>query len=164
MMPDMTLLIYVCFTTIVVLPVGCIMIYFLTHNETLCKVLASFYIVVVFCILAINIALNQQKAQESYFITKTNVVSQSYDRILQRDWVYDLDGKEYLVVANGSAYLLSKKHYKEYNISERNFLSEEDYGLFTNILKQELRENYERDEENESANSFACRLLRLAGR
>lgn len=58
------------------------MIYFLTHNETLCKVLVSFYIVVVFFILAINIALNQQKTQEVYFITKTNVVSQSYDRIL----------------------------------------------------------------------------------
>ena len=97
-------------------------------------------------------------------VTKTNVVAQSYDRILQRDWVYDLDGKEYLVVANVCAYLISKKHYKEYNISERNFLSEEDYGLFTNILKRELQENYEGDDESESTNSFACRLLRLAGR
>lgn len=164
MLPDMTLLIYVCFTTIVVLPVGCVMIYSLTCNEGLCKLWTGFYLAVVFVLLTINVSLNEQKAQESYFITKTNVVSQSYDRILQRDWVYDLDGKEYLVVANGSAYLLSKKHYKEYNISERNFLSEEDYRLFTNILKQELRENYEKDDENESANSFACRLLRLAGR
>ncbi|MGP1405109.1 hypothetical protein [Filifactor alocis] len=164
MILDMTLLIYVCLTTIVVLPVGCIMIYSLTCNEDLCKVWAGFYVVIVFVVLTINVSLNQQKLQESYLVTKTNVVAQSYDRILQRDWVYDLDGKEYLVVTNGSAYLISKKHYKEYNISERNFLSEEDYGLFTNILKQELRENYERDDENESANSFACRLLRLAGR
>ena len=37
MIPDMTLLIYVCLTTIVLLPVGCIMIYSFTHNDGLCK-------------------------------------------------------------------------------------------------------------------------------
>ena len=164
MIPDMTLLIYVCLVTIVLLPVGCVMIYSLTCNEGLCKLWTGFYLAVVFVLLTINVSLNEQKVQESYLVTKTNVVAQSYDRILQRDWVYDLDGKEYLVVANGSAYLISKKHYKEYNISERNILSQVDYELFTNILKRELQENYEGDDESEPTNSFACRLLRLAGR
>ena len=61
MISDMTLLIYVCLVTIVLLPVGCVMIYFLTCNESLCKLWTGFYLAVVFVLLTINVSLNEQK-------------------------------------------------------------------------------------------------------